>query len=196
MVLFLRAAVMLLTLIGLPAAWVYYGPLPTGAQRVVNRFVEVARQAVGWEEQQAGATQQWNLKAAPRFDDILPTAPDYVPVTQAGHTEEPITLASASLPTNEKSEIPASSDLATQCEPELSVLRSLGAANYALEHWGDDGTMYRFRCAIPLGEDINFTRHFEAVAAEPRTAIQQVVGEVSAWQNARNDAGTLSVQWR
>jgi hypothetical protein len=196
MVLFLRTAVMLLTLIGLPTAWVYYGPLPTGAQRVVDRFVEVAKQAVGWQEQQASTTHPWNLKAAPRFDDILPTNPDYVPVIQTGRTLEPIALASATLPASEKSRFDASNELAAQCEPELSVLRSLGAANYALEHWGDDGTMYRFRCELPLGEDINFTRHFEAVAAQPISAIQQVVGEVSAWQNARNDAGALSVQWR
>ena len=45
---FFSALCYVVTLVGLPAAWIYYGPLPQGAQRVVDRFVEVARDAIGW----------------------------------------------------------------------------------------------------------------------------------------------------
>ena len=38
---------MLAVLVGLPAAWVYYGPLPPRAQRVVDRFVAAAKEAIG-----------------------------------------------------------------------------------------------------------------------------------------------------
>lgn len=69
MTVFFRASVMLLTLVGLPAAWIYYGPLPTGAQKVVNRFVDVARDALGWQ-QPIQAKQAWDqAKVAPRFSE-------------------------------------------------------------------------------------------------------------------------------
>jgi len=65
MVVFLRAVVMLAVLVGLPAAWVYYGPLPAGTQRVVDRVVDVAKSALGWNEQAEAAS---DLKSAPRYD--------------------------------------------------------------------------------------------------------------------------------
>ena len=61
-----RAAVMLSVLVGLPAAWIYYGPLPTGAQRVVDRFVAIAKEATGWKETEAKPAPTWDFtKSAP-----------------------------------------------------------------------------------------------------------------------------------
>ena len=69
MAVYFRAAVMLSTLVGLPAAWIYYGPLPAGAQRVVDRFLEVAREAVSGQRQPPVSSAWDQEKTAPRFNE-------------------------------------------------------------------------------------------------------------------------------
>jgi hypothetical protein len=196
MVVFFRAFVMLLTLVGLPAAWVYYGPLPQGAQRVVDRFVEVARDAVGWRRPVTTDTVGGDMKTAPRFDDVLPTENDMPAVSRATFqgTSAPVRLASASenLPSTAAS-IDMGQELNSQIEPHLALLQKLGVANYSLERWGEG---YRFKCAIPLGDNIDFTRQFEAINADPLATVRQVVGEVTSWQNARHEATGSATVWR
>jgi len=63
MAVIMRAMVMLLVLVGLPAAWVYYGPLPPRAQRVADRVVELAQDALGWERPQSAEVRI----TAPRY---------------------------------------------------------------------------------------------------------------------------------
>ena len=43
----MRATIMLLILVGLPAAWVYYGPLPPNAQRVAGPCYRVGAGGIG-----------------------------------------------------------------------------------------------------------------------------------------------------
>ena len=195
MVVFFRALVMLLTLVGLPAAWIYYGPLPQGAQRVVDRFVEVARDAVGWR--QPVTTDSVNyMKTPPRYDEELPTEIEVSEVSRATFqgTSAPVRLALASetLPSISTS-VEVGQDLNSQIEPHLALLQKLGVANYSLERWGEG---YRFKCAIPLGDNVDFTRQFEAINADPLAAVRQVVGEVTSWQNARHDATGSATVWR
>ena len=195
MVVFFRALVMLLTLVGLPAAWIYYGPLPQGAQRVVDRFVEVARDAVGWR--QPVTTDSVNyMKTPPRYDEALPTEIEVSAVSRATFqgTSAPVSLASVneSLPFSSTS-VEVGQDLNSQIEPHLALLQKLGVANYSLERWGEG---YRFKCAIPLGDNVDFTRQFEAINADPLATVRQVVGEVTSWQNARHDATGSGTVWR
>ena len=193
-----RAAVMLVVLVGLPATWVYYGPLPPAAMGVIQRTVAAAKTTFGWSDQ-APATR-WSLdapKTAPRFDARIGSAreilqqqtPVATPVTPTPRlTRDPqFTLAAATQPAKAA---PASAavepSLAKQLEPHLQLLRSLNATEYTLENWGGRGELFRFRCAISLGQSVDHTRQFEAVDRDPLRAVHQVVGEVTSWQNARH----------
>ncbi len=198
MVVFFRALVMLLTLVGLPAAWIYYGPLPQGAQRVVDRFVEVARDAVGWRQPVTTDSVKY-MKTPPRYEEVLPTENEMPAVSRATFqgTSAPVRLASASetLPPLPSTSTPVDvgQDLNSQIEPHLALLQKLGVANYSLERWGEG---YRFKCAIPLGDNVDFTRQFEAINVDPLATVRQVVGEVTSWQNARHDATGSATMWR
>ena len=206
-----RAVVMLSVLVGLPAAWVYYGPLPPAAMGVVERTIATARQSLGWESRQSDvAWQAESQGTAPRFDSSLAAATEALqpqsdevgsilstrPITR----DSQFSLASATVPA--EAPVPPASDplnakpldvdaqLAAQLEPHLSLLRKLGAEEYTLENWGGQGQFYRFRCATVWGDSQDHTRQFEAVDADPLRAVHQVVGEVTAWQNARHMGGT------
>jgi hypothetical protein len=72
----------------------------------------------------------------------------------------------------------------------MSRLEKLGVAEPKLAAWGTSGDLYRFCCEAKWGNSAAYTRHFESVAAEPVTAVEQVVAEVEAWRTAqRGNAG-------
>ena len=200
-----RATVMLAVLVGLPAAWVYYGPLPPAAMGVIERTIASAKQSCGWSSPTPAAS--WNSevpKTAPRFDASIARATRALrqqtsnsgpePPTRAVTRDPQFSLASATVPVDApapSAPVAVEGDLARQLEPHLSLLRSLDAAEYTLENWGGGGQLYRFRCAITLSENDDHTRQFEAIDADPLRAVHQVVGEVTSWQNARRlDAPT------
>lgn len=190
---FFRALVMLITLVGLPAAWLYYGPLPAGAQRVVDRFVEVAQDALGWKRP-ATIDSLGVQETLPRFDEVLPTPSDSSNVSQARFegSRPPVQLVGAitDLP---QAPVQAAGPQQGEMETHLSLLKKLGVAQYALEKWGAG---YRFKCAIPLGDSPDFTQQFEAIASDPLSTVRQVVGEVTSWQNARHTAPASTTIWR
>jgi hypothetical protein len=214
-----RAVVMLVVLVGLPSAWVYYGPLPPSAMGVIERTVATAKQQFGWDTPATATT--WLKEppmTAPRFDASIaqathtlqqhPTLQQQTTVEQTARPLPPVTreitevtrdaqfsLASASVPISQPATpAPVDDELAKQLEPHLAVLRSLDAAEYTLENWGGEGQLYRFRCAVALGDNDDHTRQFEAVHADPLRAVHAVVGEVTSWQNARNLGG--ATRWR
>lgn len=168
-----RASVMLAVLVGLPAAWIYYGPLPPSAQKVVDRAVEVVKDATGWQQPYE---QPQEAKTAPRF----------------GHSASPAPLSIApphaemSLETTRAQSPPAPENLNEQLQPQLERLRALGPEVYALEAWGSGGKYYRFRCDMPLGDRPGFTQQFEAVAESPAACIGQVTAEIERWKSTRN----------
>jgi len=198
MVAMFRAVVMLLVLVGLPAAWVYYGPLPEPAQQVFDRVVEVAKESLEWHQQTAVSADS---KATPRYQQALGEAPAF---TQVSYEAEETILPTPRTSMNESSENlpkrvgspdiqdPQLAALAQELEPHFSLLRTLGAAEYSLAQWGDAGDLYRFQCEIAIGENANLTRQFEAINADPLATVRQVVGEVTSWQNARGD----QTMWR
>ncbi|MCH8839739.1 MAG: hypothetical protein IH831_03520 [Planctomycetes bacterium] len=185
MVVFFRAVVMLAVLVGLPAAWIYYGPLPSGAQRAVDRAVEVVRNATGWQPPTA---ERVATKAAPRFGVAAAPAPKFSSHSdrpQSARTQSSGLLPTTPTPMAQTSTMPTATGLAEQVEPLLERLRALGSTEYSLEPWGREGEFFRFRCAMPLAQDKQFTQQFEAVAETPRASIEQVVSEVTRWQTAR-----------
>lgn len=167
----MRAVVMLMILVGLPAAWVYYGPLPPRAQSVVDRVVELARDAIGWQQSSvAEATITAPRYNTDSYNTDIAEKPSLQPRAGVGREN----LKSGGSPQE-----------AGQFEPLLARLRELGVLQYRLEKWGNAGQMYRFYCAMPLSNSDEITRQFEAIAVTPRASIEQVVGEVSHWQTAR-----------
>jgi len=64
-------------------------------------------------------------------------------------------------------------------------LRELGATYYLLETWGSSGDRYRFFCkmAIAGNADYNRNRIFQATAADPLRAMQDVLGQVEQWRS-------------
>ena len=175
---FFRALVMLSVLVGLPAAWIYYGPLPPEGQRVVDRMVTAAKEAVGWNK---SATQ--SSEAAPKSDEA-PAWSIGAPVAAPPVAPPLVTPVVA---TERAPAQPLS--FQEQVEPLLVQLRQFGVIEYALERWGDGGKLYRFRCEMPLGASEEFTQQFEAVAADPQVSVAQVVAEVSQWQLTHRSAG-------
>ena len=162
---FCRAIVMLAVLVGLPAVWIYYGPLPESAQQVVDRLVALAREASGMQQSEVAVTPAKvpAIKAVQSFSSPeRRTEPSAAPITATGP--------------------PAS--LETQLEPLLRRLRSLGTTEYTLEPWGFGGQFFRFRCEVPVADDQKMTRQFEAVSESPQASVQQVLGEVKQWQVA------------
>jgi len=162
---FFRAALMLSVLVGLPAAWVYYGPLPAGGQKVVNRVVRVVQEAFSRESQ-------------PPPSSAIDTAPRYNAPAPAQATSVALQQPIIQKPIIQKID-------AQQVEPLLAQLRGHGVAEYQLDRWGSEGRLYRFQCQMPLAGSDDHTRQFEAVAEDPIASVRQVVEEVGSWQLAR-----------
>lgn len=79
---------------------------------------------------------------------------------------------------------------AEDSSPVARVVRELasrGVEQYALTPWGEEGRFYRFHCSAPWGGSAGFTRHFEAITADPVLAAEQVLEQVTRWQTASSD---------
>ena len=148
-----RATVMLVVLVGLPAAWVYYGPLPPEAMGVIERTIASAKHSIGWDEQfQTSGWADEAQKTAPRFDASMASASQHLQQQEIPFAIEPktpavtdskFTLASATVPPPKTEPAPKSANvgvsLAKELEPHLSLLRAMNAADYTLENWGGEG---------------------------------------------------------
>lgn len=172
-----RALVMLAFLVGLPAAWIYYGPLPERAQRTVDRLIRDAKEAVGWNDRggarATGFATRQQRPAAPSF------AAEQLRPSLVGARGDAV------------NKIADTNPLAAALEPLLVRLRELGVAGYSLERWGSGGQWYRFRCEMPLAAASAATQQFEAVAVDPQATVEQVVAEVSSWRLARQSDGLM-----
>jgi hypothetical protein len=183
-----RAGVMLSALVGLPAAWVYYGPLPPHAQRVVDRFVAAAKEATGWDRT-TPSRDEAPAAEAPAF-----VIGDHASVVEAPHFSSapaPLTSAIHAVPSSGNNAGADGLTVKPGIEPLLQRLRQLGAAHYVLEPWGVEQKLFRFRCEMPLADSDTMTQQFEAIAADPAASVEQVVAEVSSWQVARVGTAVL-----
>ena len=64
-------------------------------------------------------------------------------------------------------------------------LRAYGATYYLLETWGDGGQSYRFHCRMAVGNDPDYTRHFEATDRDALRAMSDVLKRIEAWRGGR-----------
>jgi hypothetical protein len=185
----LRALVMLGVLVGGPAAWIYYGPLPPEAQRTVDRLVGAAKQAIGWDQRSAthyalnDSADIHRQAPAPGWNSgVATTAPRFTNASAAA-------LAPVETPPGRLSTPRRTPTFEERIEPLLVRLRELGVMEYALERWGDSGTLYRFHCEMPLAASAVLTQQFEAVADDPQQSVALVVAQVSQWQTAQHRGG-------
>jgi len=174
----LRAAVMLAVLVGLPAAWIYYGPLPPSAQRVVDRFVASAKEALDWDKRIAAEEESETPSLEIGVGDAADAAPTFAAERPAAPAASPVIQQAQS----------AEIELARRVEPLLEKLRELGVAAYALEPWGGDRKLFRFHCEMPLAVSDTITQQFEAIAADPQQSVAQVVADVTNWHASRTVA--------
>lgn len=64
-------------------------------------------------------------------------------------------------------------------------LREYGAIYYLLETWGNEGELYRFHCKMAIGNNPNYTRHFEATHRDALQAMTQVLEQIEQWRSGR-----------
>ncbi len=51
-----------------------------------------------------------------------------------------------------------------------------------LEKWGEEGALYRFECRVAIATNADYSRHFEATAEQPISAMNNVLGQVETWR--------------
>lgn len=199
---------MLATLGIVAKAWHHYGPSVDEVRLIAQRAVQVADELLS--EYRQGTAPSPEVADDPRMQ---PTAPAASPPAQQ---VQPIQLAAANtqgsefaqqtvaLSTPESAPMGPSPQL-TAAAPELTRvnpvpnpdarveaararLAQLGVGEQQLEPWGMDGRLVRFCCSASWVDAPNYSRHFEAVAADAATAIEQVAVEVEAWRAVQNAA--------
>lgn len=60
-------------------------------------------------------------------------------------------------------------------------VKQAGALYYRLETLGREG-LFRFQCRVAVPQSSGHTRHFEAVAKDPLTAMQRVLEKIHTWR--------------
>ena len=73
----------------------------------------------------------------------------------------------------------------TQLTAALEKLTQWGVRDQELKPWGSGGELMRFSCSAPWANSPSYTQHFEAVAATPLAAVEQVAFEIEAWQRGQ-----------
>ena len=168
-----RTIIMLGTLAVAVMAWQVYGPPPERLAPFVNRAVELAHQSLGRDK-----TEPISQELAPpqlsAIDD--PLALPLPPGTSLRVDSEvaPATYAQES-PTSATSPIESTNEL-------LDRVRTLGAVDAELKPWGATGQTYRCQCRVPSVENPVLERHFDAIATDPRAAVEQVLMEIERWR--------------
>ena len=67
----------------------------------------------------------------------------------------------------------------------LEHLTQLGVRDQELSAWGSGGALMRFSCNVSWANSPAYSRHFEAVAATPSAAVEQVAAEIEAWRRGQ-----------
>jgi len=186
--------------------WQLYGPPAEQVKSAVVSAIDMAETAIknaGSHGQSQAASN--SAGTAPKFDSTtqmppagslsLPAATLTPPPASALSTV-PISTTTAPSPP-ELAPITAETTGATATQqddriaPLLSRLEQLGGADPKLSPWGSSGNLYRFCCRAAVGDSSSYTRHFEAVAAQPEAAVSQVVAKVEAWRSSRSQDSVL-----
>jgi hypothetical protein len=205
-----RAVVMLATIAIVAKAWHLYGPSVAELRTIGARVVEVAGELMNEQGQpEVAAANDPRLQQAPPFAGISPLSPGGAPqpillatgenvvpsFAQQASAEAPIGDVPATPPTRlipiAPEQPPALAPVGddARLETAQSRLNGFGVRDGHLEPWGSEGRWFRYSCEAPWVDAPNFSRHFEAVAADPASAVEQVAAEIDAWRTARLPSG-------
>lgn len=169
-----RTIIMLGTLAVGMMAWQVYGPPPERLAPIVNRAMELANQTLGRDEAEPRALEMPPPRLSAIDDPTVLPLPERMPlrvdpeVAPATHTQ-----ASHAAETSPQGSV----------EELLERLRSLGGVDVEMKPWGATGQAYRCQCRVASVENPALERHFDAIATDPRAAIEQVLAEVERWRN-------------
>ena len=204
---FFRTVVMLATLGLLAKAWYLYGPSVQEMKTIGARVAEVASQT--WTEYWQKPADH-ALADDPRVGGApAPFVPSGASIKPMPHNSPPGTPAAnlgtvelaGGVPAEVVAVPPASSSTAwpqiaapqatplppdnsqdSQLSAMLEQLAKLGVRDQEVSPWGSGGKLVRYSCSVPWTNSPNYGRHFEAVAATPLAAVEQVAAEIQAWQ--------------
>jgi hypothetical protein len=213
-----RAVVMLATLGIVAKAWHLYGPSVEEMQSIGQRAVEVADELMS-KYQHGGApapavANDPRATLGPPVTAAVPQLPVSRPqpiLLATAETERqeyaqpavaiaPVTATPPTPPTRlipvTSEQVPASQPASGDARLEAASARltQLGVQDYRVEPWGNGGRWYRCSCDAPWADAPLYNRHFEAVAADPAAAVEQVAAEVDAWQRTQTAANPSRLQ--
>jgi hypothetical protein len=187
-----RFMVMAATLAIIAMLWRLYGPPAEQAKSIAWRAVEWAHGALRPAGELPIANQGPATLAAEPFGAApLPVAAPLVPAPLVSAPLVALPVENAAADPISGQSIPVTSAAADPLQALLAQLEQLGVVEQQLVPWGAERQLVRFTCRATWGESPSFTQHFESVAAEPLTAVQEVLAEVSAWRLAKRGAGGL-----
>jgi hypothetical protein len=167
-----RTIIMLGTLLVGAMAWKVYGPPPEQLAPIVNRVVELASQTFGHEDDESKAF------AVPTESLALTEAPTFPMPSSAPLRLDP-EVAPAAYSQGAKANVSAP---AASTDELLERLRLLGAVDAELKPWGGSGQTYRCVCRVASSENPTLERHFDAIAADAQSAVEQVESEIERWR--------------
>ena len=179
-----RAIVMIAAGVIVVKGWQLYGPTTEQVKSFGVGALEKAQ--LTWNNLQPTATEPTAAAADPRLAAppvpaaVAPSLVESAPLFSAATTVEPAgaeTVDAASV----------SNEVADRLPQLYSRLESLGVSHPQLAPWGSSGQMYRFCCRASLSDSPALARHFEAVASQPVSAVEQVVAKVEAWRAIQRD---------
>lgn len=211
---FFRTVVMLATLGLIAKLWYHHGLSLDELKDIGSRVSEVAQEEWSkyWQvkpgdaladdprvPQVGGAPAPFSPQGTPM--QPMPHAPGLIPNTNAGTVQlaggvpaEIVPVApggpSTPWPTDAPEPMRLPGDIHvpaenTQLTAALEKLTQWGVRDQELKPWGSGGELMRFSCSVPWANSPAYTQHFEAVAATPLAAVEQVAFEIEAWQRGQ-----------
>jgi hypothetical protein len=187
-----RAVIMVSVLAIAAKGWHLYGPSHEQMAALVVQAVELGDSLLGKFREQSPPSVDPRSGTTPlvAVPGQPPSGQQRLPLAEttppAGGT---VLLVSAALPSAPLPSQSAGAD--ARLEAALARLEQLGVGQHDLRPWGAGGQLSRFCCSATWGGAPGYNRHFEAVAAEPLSAVQQVVDQVAAWRAAEPGVGKL-----
>jgi hypothetical protein len=197
-----RAIVMIATGVIVVQGWQLYGPSKEKVKSMAVEAFELAQTA--WNRAQQNCSDSTAAAADPRptaetIAAAQPTAAADISPPSLAATPS-VSLATENQPADRTAIPNANAPAATtdnmasleateadRLPPLLSRLQEIGGADPKLAPWGSSGELYRFCCRARMDNMPALSRHFEAVAAEPVAAVEQVIAKVEAWRTAQHE---------
>jgi hypothetical protein len=198
-----RAVVMLIVVVIGYKGWQHFGPPAEQVKSIAVRALEWAKSAIDQPGPIDAAESTLAVDprplAPPLGEHLSPVASSpavmqaqaLVPVADPatiGGGSSPEFLAPPALspvsPVENEGTVPVGG-MDQQLQSLYTRLTELGAHDLELAPWGSGGELHRFCCRASLAGSEQFSRHFEAIAAQPQTAVEGVLAKIESWRIAQ-----------